>query len=146
MSSLPDTFYEDRALRDAAKTVLLADIEYARTSLSGKAVAGRVVGRIGDGAKDVFEVAKDQADGKRGLIAGLIAIVALWFARRPLLEMFGFVSDQLEEALEEAVLDAQEADESEPSPAQPPENEFETADAAPAPADPTPVTTGESDD
>ena len=93
MSRLPDSFIQDRELRDAARAVFLDDVEHARTNLTGKAVAERVVGRIGTGAKDVFEVAKGHADDKRGLIACLIAAITLWFARKPLLEIFGIVQD-----------------------------------------------------
>jgi len=89
MSRLPDDFHQDRALRDAARDVLMADVEHAKATLSGKAIAGRVAGRMGDGAKDVLEVAKVHATDRQGLIAGLMAIIALWFAREPLAEIMG---------------------------------------------------------
>lgn len=89
MSKLEEQFLEDRALRDSARAVLLADIEHARTSLTPKAVSERVTGRIGDGAKDVLEVAKTQADDNRGIIAILIGAVLLWLARGPILEILG---------------------------------------------------------
>lgn len=102
MSRLPDQFYEDRALRNAARTVLMADVEHARATLSGKGMASRVAGRVADGAKDVFEVAKEHADDKRGILAGLIAAVLLWFAREPLMEIFGRgpTTDSVEDELE----------------------------------------------
>lgn len=90
MSRLPEQFHEDQALRDAARAVLFADLEHARVTLSGKGVASRVAGRIGDGAKDVIEVAKGQADDKRGIIAALVAALFLWLARGPILEILGF--------------------------------------------------------
>lgn len=93
MSRLPDAFHQDKALRDAALDVLKADVEHARQSLSGKAVAGRVAGRIGDGAKDVLEIAKSNASDREGLLAGLIAIIALWFAREPIADLLGFATD-----------------------------------------------------
>ncbi|MDJ0977537.1 MAG: hypothetical protein QNI87_03295 [Erythrobacter sp.] len=93
MTRLPDEFHEDRALREAAREVLLADIEHARGSLSGKAVAKRVTGgisgRIADGAKDVYEVAKGHAYDQRGILAILIALLAVWFAREPIMEVLG---------------------------------------------------------
>lgn len=89
MTRLPDAFHQDRALRDAARDVLRADIEHARATLSGKAIANRVTGRIGDGAKDVLEVAKGHASERQGLIAGLVALVVLWFAREPIAELLG---------------------------------------------------------
>ncbi|MEM7700869.1 MAG: hypothetical protein AAF251_02925 [Pseudomonadota bacterium] len=89
MSRLPDEFHQDRALRDAARDVLFADVEHAKATLSGKGIAGRLAGRVGDGAKDVAEIAKVHATDKQGLLAGLIAIIALWLARGPLLEILG---------------------------------------------------------
>lgn len=89
MTDLEQRFVEDRALRDAARTVLLADLEHARASFSAKGIADRVGGRIGDGAKDVYEVAKEQADDNRGIIAAIIGALILWFAREPILELLG---------------------------------------------------------
>ena len=94
MSKLEQRFEEDRALRDAAKIVLLADLEHAKASFSGKGLAERVGDRIGDGAKDVFEVAKVQADDNRGIIAALIGAILLWLGREPLLDLLGFGDEE----------------------------------------------------
>lgn len=94
MVRLPANFIEDRALRDAARSVFLADIAHARTSLSAKTVATRVGEGIGDGARDVFEVAKVQAEDNRGILAILIGALLLWFAREPILEAFANGSEQ----------------------------------------------------
>ncbi len=90
MTKLPDQFIQDRALRDSARAVILADVEHAKVSFSAKGVAGRVGGRIGDGAKDVYEVAKVHSDDNRGIIAALIGAVLLWLAREPIFEILGF--------------------------------------------------------
>lgn len=92
MTRLPQQFIEDRALRDAARDVFKADIEHARMSISGKGIASRVGSRVGDGAKDVFEVAKVHADDNRGILAALIGAIVLFFARAPILELFGITS------------------------------------------------------
>ncbi|MEO0591039.1 MAG: hypothetical protein AAFZ11_10835 [Pseudomonadota bacterium] len=139
MSHLPADFLEDRALRDAARAVLVADIEHARTSLSGKAVAARVAGTLGDGAKDAIDVAKTHADHNRGVLAGLIAILALWFAREPLLEIFGLVTES--EDPQEPTSEKGPDDELAGA-----ENEMETQQGAPQPHSEEPLSTGESDD
>jgi hypothetical protein len=120
VSRLPDFFHEDKALRDAARDVVLADIDHARRLLSRQGLATRVTGRIGDGAKDVFEVAKGHALDKRAIIAGLIALLALWFARQPLMEIFGLVAAPVEgdadgqsEATHEVETNAQVGDDAE---------------------------------
>ncbi len=101
MSRLPDEFHQDRALRDAARGVLIADIEHARATLNGKGLADRFAGRVGDGAKDVFEIAKHHAGDKRGILAGLVALVAVWFAREPIGEIlhnvFGGLLDEAQD-------------------------------------------------
>ena len=95
MSKLEERFREDRALRDAARKVLVDDIEHARTSFSAKGVANRVGTRIGDGAVDVFETARSGANDNRGIIAALIGAVLLWLGRQPILEAFGLaVADE----------------------------------------------------
>lgn len=97
MSRAEQRLREDRELRDAARANLMADIEHLRTSFSAKGLAGRVGNRIGDGAADVYEIAKDRADDNRGLIAVLIGAIALWLGRGPILEILG-LSDSAEAA------------------------------------------------
>ena len=103
MSRLEDQLAEDRALRDAARRNVMADIELVRENLSGAKIASRVAGRVGDGAVDVLERAKEQADDKRGVLAALIGALLVWIAREPLLELLG-----LADAAEAAPSDAEQ--------------------------------------
>ncbi|MEM6477193.1 MAG: hypothetical protein AAF687_13615 [Pseudomonadota bacterium] len=105
MTKLPDQFVEDRALRDAARSVFMADIKHARTTLSGTGIAKRVASRVGDGAKDVFEVAKVNADDNRGAIAAFIGALILFFAREPILEILGLAPETGDEAGDETDAD-----------------------------------------
>lgn len=89
MSRLERSFREDRALRNAAKAVVVADLEHIKESLSTKGVFSRVGSRIGDGAADVFETAKEQAEDHRGILAALIGAILLWLGRAPLLDLLG---------------------------------------------------------
>lgn len=102
MTKLHQSFQEDRQLRDSARAVLISNIAHARTSFSAKGVADRVGGRIGDGAKDVFEVAKTHSGDKGGIIAGIIAGliggVLLFLTREPILELLG-LSDPQDDAV-----------------------------------------------
>ena len=104
MSTLEERLKVDRALRDAARAVLMADIEHARASFSAKGVASRVGSRLGDGAIDVLETAKDKASDNRGIIAALIGAILIWLGRQPLLEAFG-LSDALEDDHDEPASD-----------------------------------------
>lgn len=140
MSRLPAAFHQDKALRDAARGVLIADVEHARATLSGKAIAGRVAGRVGDGAKDVLEVAKGHASSKQGLIAGAIAILFLWFARGPIAEILGL----------DAAPDPTFEDDEPPCPEQDTPEEAPEADLSqselnePKTSDPEELTTGDT--
>lgn len=98
MTKLPRQFVEDKALRDSAREVLMADIDHARGTFSAKGVAGKIGGRIGDGAKDVFEVAKVNASDNRGILAVLIGALALFFARGPIMEVLGLSEPEAETA------------------------------------------------
>lgn len=89
MTRLPERFLEDRALRDAARDVLIADFDHARRALTRKGVATRVADRISGGAKEVFDSAIEHAEDNRGIIAALVALIVAWFAREPLLGLFG---------------------------------------------------------
>jgi len=105
MSGLPKQFYEDRALRDSARSVFLADLEHAKKSLSTKGFAqrltDRITGRIGDGTKDVFEIAAAGAEANRSLIGILLAALVLWLARTPILEALGVQDLEVDDAPED---------------------------------------------
>lgn len=114
MSKLNERLKQDRELRDAARAVLLADIDHARNSFSAKGVANRVGSRIGDGAVDVFETAKAQAGDNRGIIAALIGAVLLWLGREPILAALGLGEESGNEPLEPAAEETSENGEETP--------------------------------
>ncbi|MFY7744603.1 MAG: hypothetical protein ACOVQY_04215 [Erythrobacter sp.] len=101
MTRLPDRFIEDRAVRDAARSVLAEDIDLLRASLAEQGIASRVSSgvtstisdRLRAGAHDVFSEVKAQAGERKGLLALLVAAVILWFSRSALF-------DAIEELLE----------------------------------------------
>ncbi|MFL0670537.1 MAG: hypothetical protein ACJLS3_03625 [Erythrobacter sp.] len=113
MTSLPKRYVEDKALRDAAKGVLEADVAHFKAALAEQGIAGRVgaqitgkvKNRITAGAHDVIEQAKSAAEDHRGVLAVLVGALILWLAREPLLGLLG-----LDNAPGEAELDA-DADE-----------------------------------
>jgi hypothetical protein len=97
MTSLPRQFREDKALRDAAKAVLEADIAHFKDSMAEHGLGGRITSqitgkvkrRISGGAQDILEQAKEQASDHRGVLAVLIGAVVLWFAREPVFGWLG---------------------------------------------------------
>jgi hypothetical protein len=96
MNRLPDRFVEDRTLRDAARAVLVDDIERLRADLGEQGIASRVSsgvsstisGRIRDGARDVLAQARAQAGDHKGVLALLVGAIILWFARGPIFDWF----------------------------------------------------------
>jgi hypothetical protein len=94
MTGLPQRFIEDRAMRDAARAVLVEDIEHLRASLSEQSIASRVTSgvtgtitsRIRTGARDVLAQAKAQAGDHKGVLAILLGAIILWLARGPILD------------------------------------------------------------
>ncbi|MFN3988713.1 MAG: hypothetical protein ACK4IS_00485 [Erythrobacter sp.] len=111
MTSLPKRYLEDKALRDAARQVLDADLEHFKASLAEQGLVGRVGGqitgkvkrRISAGARDVLEQAKGVADDHRGVLAVLVGALVLWLAREPLLALLGLDdADEPDENLDES--------------------------------------------
>lgn len=109
MTQLPQRFIEDRALRDAARAVLVEDIERLRASLGEEGIASRVSSgvsttissRIRTGARDVLAQAKAQAGDHKGVLAVLIGAIILWFAREPILDWIDeLAGDQPEDDIE----------------------------------------------
>jgi hypothetical protein len=97
VTSLPQRFHEDKALRDAAKAVLDADLEHFKSSLDEEGIGGRVRSqitgkvkrRVVTGAQDILEQAKEQANDHRSVLAILLGAVMLWFMREPILGWAG---------------------------------------------------------
>ena len=101
MTRLPQSFIEDRAIRDAARAVLVEDIERLRASLSEEGIASRVsagvgstiTNRIRSGARDVLAQAKAQAGDHKGMLAVLVGAIVLWLARGPILDWLDEFAD-----------------------------------------------------
>lgn len=80
---------EDRYLRDSAKALVEADFEHVKTDLARKGLVARTFDTVKDGAVDLYEEAVDVAEDNKGALAALVAAVVVWFARNPLLDLFG---------------------------------------------------------
>lgn len=84
---------EDRAVRNAAKALLSADVAHLRASLTSRSISTRIFDRIGEGAADVFDEAVEVAEDHKGVLATLLAAVVLWFARHPIMALFSDEDD-----------------------------------------------------
>lgn len=86
MSGPSERLAEDRHLRDAARALLQADVENLRADLAQKGVGKRALGRAGESAAALGEEAIDVLASNKGIVAGVVAALALWFAREPILD------------------------------------------------------------
>ncbi|MGE3690421.1 MAG: hypothetical protein AB7F98_03460 [Novosphingobium sp.] len=76
---------EARQNRDKARTLFDARLASVRSDLEARGVSGRIADKIGEEARDGFDQALDVAKESRGVIAGTIAALALWFLRHPII-------------------------------------------------------------
>lgn len=80
---------EDRLLRDAARTLVRADLDRVKSDLEEKTIGKRAADRAMDGAAELLDAAKARAGNNIGVVALLVGAVALWLARNPVLSLFG---------------------------------------------------------
>lgn len=85
-----DQLREDRHLRDAARALVAADFKNVRADLAVKSLGERAAERVATGASEVYDEAIEVASDHKGALAAILAALALWFARHPILEaLFG---------------------------------------------------------
>ena len=92
MKDLELQLAQDRALRDAAKAVVQADIAFLKEGFAPSALTSRMA----DGASEIFDHAKDVASDRKGILATLLGAVILWFARNPILDLLNGDPDNAE--------------------------------------------------
>lgn len=88
MSKLGRQLAEDRALRNAARSIVFDQLLRVRESASGKSIGTQLADTVGDDALDLAGRAETAARSNGGLIAAIAGVVgtalALWFAREPI--------------------------------------------------------------
>lgn len=80
---------EDKYMRDSARALVEADIEHLKSDFAHKGLGERAIERVREGATDLYEEAADMAGDNKGALAALIAAIVVWFARNPIMELFG---------------------------------------------------------
>ena len=89
MSDRKAQMLADRHLRNSARALVDADIENLKATFSGKSLGERAFDRVREGAVDVYEEAVEVAENNKGALAALVAAIVVWFARNPILSLFG---------------------------------------------------------
>ena len=101
MSDRKARMLADRHLRDSARALVDADIKHLKADLAHKGIGGRILDRAKEGALDLYAEAIDVAEDNKGALAALIAAVVVWFARNPVLSLFGLEPDEADEDWDE---------------------------------------------
>lgn len=89
MTNIRTRMLEDRYLRDSAKALVEADIDHLKNGLNQKSIAERTFDGIKEGATDIYEEAVELAEDNKGALAALLAAIIVWFARNPIMDLFG---------------------------------------------------------
>jgi len=93
---------EARAVRDAARAAFDGQLAQLRGDAEAHSIGGRIAERLGDDARATFHQALDVASESKGVIAGTLAALALWFLRNPIIawveRQLGDTAQQSDEA------------------------------------------------
>lgn len=99
MSKAERQLAEARAARDEAKGIFDSQLAQLRGDPEEQTLGGRLAERLGDDAKAALHQALDVASESKGIIAGAVAALALWFLRHPIIAWAGqMLGDAAEES------------------------------------------------
>ena len=79
-----DDLRQDRALRDAAKGSFDANVAQVKADFAARGIGGRIADKATKEAKAAARLALEVADENRGIVAGTLGALILWFGRNPL--------------------------------------------------------------
>lgn len=74
-----------RDRRDSAKARFDARLGIVRADVEARGVGGRIADKIGEEARDAMEETLAVARESKGIIAGTLAALAIWFLRNPII-------------------------------------------------------------
>lgn len=78
---------EDRATRDRALALFKSDLANLKSDYAHKSIKERATDKLKTGAGGILDEAKEVASEHRGPLIALVAALALWFARHPLISL-----------------------------------------------------------
>lgn len=89
MSRSEHNLRQDKAMRNAARALLSADVDHLKSELSGTGIASRAADRVKEGAQQSFEDAAILARQHKISLAALAGLAALWAFRGPIGALLG---------------------------------------------------------
>lgn len=84
---------EDRSRRDEALASVKADIDGLKADYAEKSIKERATDKLMTRATSIREEAVEVASEHRGPLIALLAALVLWFARHPIMSLFGVRHD-----------------------------------------------------
>lgn len=85
MSAKAETLLRERALRDSARAKFDARLAGLRADIESRGVGGRIADSLAAQAKDTMDEAIAIANDNKGIVAGTLAALLLWFLRNPII-------------------------------------------------------------
>ncbi len=92
MSNPADPHAQARNRRNAARAAFDRRLAQVRGDLMAHGLGGRIKDTVSLGARDALNEVIDIADSQKGVVAGTMAALLLWFMRHPIL---AWLSDSL---------------------------------------------------
>lgn len=92
---------EDRALRNEARAQFDANLAQVKGDLEARSIGGRVADKASKEARAALLQGLDVAKESKGVIAGTLAALLLWFFRAPIIAAIQDLMSQDDENIDE---------------------------------------------
>lgn len=84
MGRLTDQLEADKAVRNEARRAFDTRLAQVRQDLNARGIGKRITDKLGEEAREIISETIDVASESKGIIAGTLAALALWFFRNPI--------------------------------------------------------------
>ena len=101
MGRLSDKVFAERAIRNAARDEFDMNLEQVKADLDARSVGGRIADKVSEEARFAYEEAVAVAQDNKGVLAGTLAALLVWFLRNPIIQALDSLLDDKGENQEE---------------------------------------------
>lgn len=84
MTGPEERLMQDRANRNAARSLVDAELAQIKADLAARGIGGRIADQASSEVKQAANTALAVAKESKGIIAGTVAALGLWFFRKPI--------------------------------------------------------------
>lgn len=85
MGKLAEQVRAEKTRRDEARRRFETRLANVKNDLEAKGIGSRIAGKLGEDAKEALDQAIEIADENRGVVAGTVAALMVWFMRNPII-------------------------------------------------------------